>query len=79
MEQLKKYAADLKLNASSFDQCLDSSKHAAKVQAGLQEANQLGLSSTPSIFINGRLVLGAQPFEAFQAVIEDELARTSRQ
>jgi protein-disulfide isomerase len=73
--QLKKYAADLRLDAASFDRCLDSGTHAARVQAGLKEATQLGLSSTPSIFINGRLVMGAQPFEAFQSVIDDELAR----
>jgi protein-disulfide isomerase len=75
VEQLKKYAADLKLQTSPFNQCLDSGKYAAKVQAGLEEANRLGLGSTPSIFINGRLVLGAQPFENFQAIIDDELQR----
>ena len=75
VDQLKKYAADLGLNASTFGSCLDSGKHAGRVQAGLQEATRLGLSSTPSIFINGRLVMGAQPFEAFQAVIDDELRR----
>ena len=35
----------------------------------------LGVSSTPSIFINGRLVSGAQPYEVFAAIIDDELAR----
>ena len=73
--QLKKYAADLQLNAATFDRCLDSGTHSARVQSGLREATQLGLSSTPSIFINGRLVMGAQPFEAFQSVIDDELQR----
>ena len=76
LDQLKKYAADLKLNSAAFDRCLDSGKYAGKVQAGLQEATQLGLSSTPSIFINGRLLMGAQPFEAFQAIIDEELERT---
>jgi protein-disulfide isomerase len=75
VEQLKKYAVDLKLDAAEFDRCLDSGKHASKVQAGLQEATRLGLSSTPSIFINGRLVMGAQPFEVFQGIIDDELRR----
>lgn len=78
VDQLKKYAADLGLQASTFATCLDSGKHAGLVQAGLQEATQLGLSSTPSIFINGRLVMGAQPFEVFQAVIDDELQRRQR-
>jgi protein-disulfide isomerase len=75
IDQLKKYAADLGLDAAAFGRCLDSGTHAGRVQAGLQEATQLGLSSTPSIFINGRLVMGAQPFEVFQSIIDDELQR----
>ena len=75
VDQLKTYAAELKLDSQAFDRCLDSGKHAGKVQAGLQEATQLGLSSTPSIFINGRLLMGAQPFEAFQAILDEDLQR----
>jgi protein-disulfide isomerase len=75
---LKKYAADLRLNAAAFNSCLDSGRHAARVQAGLQEATGLGLSSTPSIFINGRLLAGAHPFETFKAVIDEELERAAK-
>jgi protein-disulfide isomerase len=75
VDQLKKHAADLGLNAAAFNSCLDSGKHAGRVQAGLKQATQLGLASTPSIFVNGRLVMGAQPFEAFQSIIDDELKR----
>jgi protein-disulfide isomerase len=75
VNRLKQYAADLRLNTTAFNQCLDSGKHAAKVQKGVEEASALGLSSTPSVFINGRLVLGAQPYEAFAAIIDEELAR----
>ena len=75
VDQLKKYAADLGLDAATFGSCLDSGKHADRVQQGLQEATQLGLSSTPSIFINGRLLAGAHPFETFKAIIDEELQR----
>jgi protein-disulfide isomerase len=78
VDQLKKYAADLGLNAQTFASCLDDGKHAARVQKGLEEATGLGLGSTPSIFINGRLLMGAQPFEAFKAVIDEELQRAAR-
>jgi protein-disulfide isomerase len=78
VDQLKKYAADLNLNTGTFDSCVDSGKHSAKVQTSLDEATKLGLGSTPSIFINGRLVMGAQPFEVFQAIIDDEMARTGQ-
>jgi protein-disulfide isomerase len=78
VDQLKKYAADLRLDTAAFNACLDDSKHASRVQTGLEEATQLGLSSTPSIFINGRLLLGAQPYEAFQTIIDEELERAGK-
>jgi len=53
-------------------------KYGDRVRGGLQAGTRLGVSSTPSVFINGRLVRGAQSYEAFEAVIEDELERTTR-
>lgn len=78
VEALKKHAADLGLDSAAFDSCLESGKHTARVRAGLDEGTALGVGSTPSLFINGRLVMGAQPFEAFQAIIDDELQRAGR-
>ena len=78
VEALKKHAADLGLNGNAFGTCLDSGKYVAQVRNGLQEGTALGISSTPSVFINGRLVMGAQPFEAFQAIIDDELQRAGQ-
>jgi protein-disulfide isomerase len=78
VEALKKHAADLGLDASAFDSCLDSGKHTHRVRTGLEEGMTLGVGSTPSVFINGRLLMGAQPFEAFQAIIDDELQRAGQ-
>ena len=44
----------------------------------MSAGTQLGVSSTPSIFVNGRLVSGAQPYEVFAGIIDEELARTKR-
>ena len=74
-ENLKKYAADLGLDTAKFNQCLDSAKYEARVQGALAVGGQLGISSTPTVFVNGRLINGAQPIEVFQSVIDDELAR----
>jgi len=49
---------------------LDSGKYADQVQAETKAAQQIGVQSTPSFLINGQPVIGAQPFEAFQQVID---------
>jgi protein-disulfide isomerase len=72
---LKQHAVALGLDAAKFDQCLDSSKYADIVKADLDEGQKLGIQSTPTLYINGRPVLGAQPYEYFVSVIEEELAR----
>ena len=72
---LKQYAADVGLDTAKFNQCLDSSKYEARVQAALGVGGQLGITSTPTVFVNGRMINGAQPIEVFQSVIDEELAR----
>ena len=78
VDALKKHAADLGLNTGAFNACLDSSKYGERVRKGLQEGTALGVGSTPSVFINGRLLMGAQPFEVYQAIIDDELQRAAQ-
>jgi|YNPBryantNP2012_1023418.scaffolds.fasta_scaffold06296_3 protein-disulfide isomerase len=51
---LKKYAADLRLDTARFDACFDSNKYNAMVQADVNEAQRLGLPGTPSFILNGR-------------------------
>jgi protein-disulfide isomerase len=75
LPQLKEHAAAIGLDATKFGECLDSGKHAAAVTKDLEYGNQLGVSSTPTVYVNGRAVVGAQPFEYFKSVIDEELAR----
>jgi protein-disulfide isomerase len=75
VESLKKYAADTGLDSATFDSCLDTSKYATRVQAQMGVGSELGVNSTPAVFINGRLLSGAQPYETFTAVIDEELQR----
>jgi protein-disulfide isomerase len=74
-DSLKKYAAETGLDAAKFNQCLDSSKYEAHVEDALAAGNRLGISSTPTVYVNGRMINGAQPIEVFEAVIDEELAR----
>ena len=73
--QLKEHAAALALDTAKFTECLDSGKYTEAVNADLQYGNQLGVQSTPTVYVNGRAIVGAQPYEVFQAVIDEELAK----
>jgi protein-disulfide isomerase len=75
VEDLKKHAAALGLAAEPFAKCLDSGKHTEEWQKDIRAAEQVGVSSTPAFLVNGRLLTGAQPLEAFVEVIDEELQR----
>ena len=71
---LKGYAVELELDAEAFDACLDSNRFAADVRRDMAEGQQVGVTGTPAFLINGRFLSGAQPFEVFQQIIDEELA-----
>jgi protein-disulfide isomerase len=74
-DSLKKYAADLGLDAAAFTSCVDSSKHGSRVSEGVAQGTRLGVNSTPTLYINGRMVSGAQPLETLSIIIDEELSR----
>jgi protein-disulfide isomerase len=76
IEDIKKYAEELKLKMDKFNECLDSDKYADIVKQNQEYGEKVGVSGTPAFFINGRMVSGARPFSSFQEIIDDEL-RTS--
>ncbi|MBK9518212.1 MAG: thioredoxin domain-containing protein [Anaeromyxobacter sp.] len=71
---LKAYARELKLDEGRFDKCLDSGEKAAVVAEHAAAGEKAGVRGTPAFFINGRLLSGAQPLEAFKPLIDAELA-----
>jgi protein-disulfide isomerase len=72
---LKTRAAEIGLDEEAFATCLDTGEFADKVTADLNAGRALGVSGTPALYINGRFLSGAQPFEVISRVIEDELQR----
>ena len=70
---LSTWAGEIGLDVKKFDDCLESGKYKEKVQADSNDAGSYGVSGTPSFFVNGKLLVGAQPYEAFQQVIDAEL------
>ena len=74
-DDFKKYATELGLNVETFTSCFTSGKYKADVQNDMKEGAAAGVQGTPAFFVNGRFVNGAQPFEAFKAMIDEELSK----
>ncbi len=72
-KDLKGRAAALSLDGASFGTCLASGKFDAVIQQSIDAGKAIGVSGTPTFLINGRSFSGAQPFEAFEHIIEEEL------
>jgi protein-disulfide isomerase len=74
VDSFKSYATQIGLDSGAFNKCLDSGQTAAKVRADFSGGQQAGVTGTPGFFVNGRKINGAQPFSAFQQIIDAELA-----
>lgn len=77
--QLKQHARALKLDAERFDQCLDSGQQAAAVQKDLAQAQRLGLTGTPSFFINGHFISGAVDYNTLREVVQQQLVEATKE
>ena len=78
VDALKARAVELKLDTAAFDACLDSGKEVAAIDKDLAEGAKAGVTGTPAMFINGRLMLGNQPYAKIREIIEDELQRQKK-
>jgi protein-disulfide isomerase len=72
--QLKQFAADLGLDVAKFNTCLDSGQQAAAVEKDAAEARKIGLSATPSFFLNGHFFTGALQYEDLRRMVLQELS-----
>jgi len=77
-ETLTRLAREVDMDVVAFQQCLSIGKHQSAINRDIQEASSLGIAGTPGFFINGRLVSGAQPYEGFAQIINEELGRTTQ-
>jgi protein-disulfide isomerase len=67
------YAGELGLDRGQFNSCLDTGKFTQAIDDDLALAQKVGAGGTPTFFINGKKLVGAQPYEAFKSLIEAEL------
>ncbi|MFN8557510.1 MAG: thioredoxin domain-containing protein [Dehalococcoidia bacterium] len=72
--KLKQIAAEVGANSEALGACLSSGRTADQVNRDLQEGKKMGVTGTPTFFINGRMIVGAQPDAAFESAIEQALA-----
>jgi protein-disulfide isomerase len=77
-DDLRRYAQELGMDLARFDRDRQDPDLKAKVQDDMAQATALGVRSTPTFFINGRLVSGAMPFETFSTIIDEELAKQNK-
>ena len=76
VDNYKAWAKELSLNQSKFDKCLDDNTKQAKVAADQKYGDSLGVSGTPTSFVNGFSVQGAQGYDVVKAKIDAELAKS---
>ncbi len=74
IDNLKKYATELKLDGIKFDDCLDSGRYALEVEKDFDDGLKLGITGVPTFFINKKMIRGNKPIEEFKEIIEDELS-----
>lgn len=74
-EGLRQKAAELGLDGGAFETCLESERYAQRVKNDLRAGLRYGVTGTPAVFVNGRPLSGAVPFEELARIIEEELER----
>ena len=72
------WAKELGLNQTQFETCSKDDTMAVAIQADTMAGSSVGVTGTPAFFVNGILLSGAQPPEAFSKIIDRELARANR-
>lgn len=72
---LKKTAKKIGLKMDQFEKCLSEKKYLSQVKSDMEEGRKIKVKSTPTFFINGQLINGAQPVEVFSEIIDEELSR----
>ncbi len=77
VDNLTQVAGTLGMDTNQFQSCLSSTKYSSQIASDLSDGQKAGVSGTPTIFIDGIPIVGAQPYSAFKTVIDQELAKKS--
>ena len=78
-DDLKKRATAIGLDGAKFAACFEAKKVQPAIDVAFKEGQSLGVTGTPSFFVNGRMIVGAKPIDEFKALIQEELDRAATQ
>jgi protein-disulfide isomerase len=74
LAQLKDYARSLGLDPAKFDRCLDSGAEADAIKQDVEQGGRLGLTGTPSLFVNGHFFSGVTSYSALHDVVAQQIS-----
>jgi protein-disulfide isomerase len=77
-QSLSEIAASLGLDVSLFDECLSSGRQKEEIKKDTEDAIAAGADGTPTVFINGRIIVGVNPIEVYESMIEEELQASKK-
>ncbi len=77
-ENFDKYATEIGLDLAKFKEDMKDKKLEAKIKKQQSQGTTLGARGTPAFFVNGRFLSGAQPFEAFKGLIDEEMKKADK-
>lgn len=73
-DNLSQIAGTLGMDQGQFKSCMDTSKYQKNVDADMADGQKVSVTATPTFFINGKQILGAQPYASFKTLIDAALA-----
>lgn len=77
-EKILELAKEVGLDVARFTKDLDTNAHKSEIDLETKEAMNIGATGTPASFVNGRYLSGAQPYESFKKLVDEELAKTKK-
>jgi protein-disulfide isomerase len=75
LQTFVRYAEELNLDSVGLQRCVETSRHAAQIEADVRSATDKGINSTPAFLVNGQLLLGARPFDSWKQLLDTLLSR----
>lgn len=71
------YGRAIGLNTAQFEQCYDTKKYQSRIDANAAEGFRRNVNQTPTFYVNGKMLLGSQPYDVLKKAVDDATAATA--